>query len=127
MHGMSDEVWYVHTRLEEWGRWACGPLGAAVAGYPARSAHERIKEGGLAAGLPKPPVDMPEPIAYTDTAVARLAEVDKEVVRAYYLHWAPQETLWKGCAGIRSLSNFKSVLKRARWRVRMILEELEVS
>jgi hypothetical protein len=52
-----------------------------------------------------------------DAAVARLGDVDKQVIRAYYLNWARADDLWRQCPGIRSLSNFRAVLKRARWRL----------
>jgi len=120
---MSPEIRYIHRRLEIWGKWARDPV---ELGYPSRSVTERAGEGGILAGSPRPPTDMPDAIAITDAAIARLGAIDKGVVKTYYTVWAAQETLWQRCTGIRSLGNFKAVLTRARWRIRGFLEELEV-
>jgi len=119
---MSADMLYVHNRLEQWGRWA---KDFSSLGYPTRSITEKFGEGGILAGSPRPPTDMSQEVAYTDTAVARLDAMDKNVIRTYYTVWAPPETLWKQCLGIRSFSNFKAVLTRARWRVSATLEALE--
>lgn len=122
-NSMSAEIWGVHRRLEVWGKWA---RDVGLLGYPTRSVTERAGEGGILAGSPRPPTELPDAVALTDTAVARLNGIDQGVVRVYYLNWAPPETLWQRCSGIRSLSNFRCVLTRARWRIRAHLEGLEV-
>ena len=119
---MVPHIRYVHARLEEWARWAKDDTSL---GFPSRSVHEKVNEGGILAGAARPPTEIPEAVAYTDAAIAAQIVIDRTVLRAYYLNWAPTETLWQRCAGIRSVSNFKAVLRRARWRVWDHLEHSE--
>jgi hypothetical protein len=115
LNHMSNDTKVIHARLEQWAKWAKDfermgwpeSIFGAIARYGADGASQHGK----------PPVSMPEEIAVMDAAVAKLGEVDRRVIRRYYLQWAPAECLWKDCEGIRSLSNFRAVLKRARWRL----------
>lgn len=113
---MDPETKAVHVRLERWGNWA---KEGNQNGWPAQTILGRMMEQGPngASQHGKPPISMPEDIAVTDAAVAKLGEVDKGVIRAYYIRWAPMEVIWKECRGIHSVANFKCVLKRARWRI----------
>ncbi len=113
-NAMSAEIRLIHARLERWGKWAHDGNGL---GYPHRSVTERAGEGGILAGSPRPPTEMPEDVAQTDAAVGRLGVIDGCVIRAYYLRWAPVDVLYRECPGIHSVGNFRIVLKRARWRV----------
>ena len=114
---MTDPV---HARLEEWATWSNEKHD--LLGWP-ESIFGRIQdEGKYAAGLPgAPPVAIPDRIAAVDTAVARLEPIDKGVIRAYYLSWAPPETLWMGCIGVRSAFGFRVILKRARWKISQVI------
>lgn len=121
---MSPETRWVHARLEQWGEWArdIGQLS-----WPTRSITEKAGEGGILAGDPRPPIEMPEEVAVTDGAIGHLALIDRAVVKVYYLHWEPQEALWHRCRGIHSQRQFKNVLARARWRIRLYIEIFEDS
>jgi hypothetical protein len=125
LNHMDADTKAIHNRLECWGEWARSD-GTGV-GWPAATLLGRMIEFGPqgAAQEGRGPVDMPGEIAVTDAAVARLGVIDKSVIRAYYIHWAPPEVIWKRCAGIRSFSQFKIVLRRARWRVGGFLDGFE--
>lgn len=41
-------------------------------GYPRRSVTEKANEGGITAGSPRPPSDLPEAVALTDKALSRI-------------------------------------------------------
>lgn len=122
MNHMNSETRMVHARLERWGKWARENLH----GWPPATLLGRVIEQGLsgASQSGRPPISMPADIADTDAAVARLGAIDKGVIVEYYTRWAPPEMIWKRCRGIRSLSNFRAVLKRSRWRIGAFLEGL---
>lgn len=107
----------VHIRLEEWAKWA--QSGLESISWPSVTLLGRMEEQGPtgASQQGSPPITIPDEIAQVDTAVARLEPIDKGVIRAYYLSWAPPETLWMGCIGVRSAFGFRVILKRARWRI----------
>jgi hypothetical protein len=66
---------------------------------------------------------MPDAVAHVDAAIAHLNEIDRKVIRATYLQWAPAEAL------ARSLkiqkNKFDSALRRARWRIWAFLKAIE--
>lgn len=122
MNNMDPETKEVHARLTAWGRWCRDTLMGA---WPERTLLARlIEEGpsGASQGGP-PPTSMPELIAKTDEAVAHLGEIDRGVIRLYYLTWEPVEVLAKK-NGMR-LREFQNVLRRARWRIGGYLHCLE--
>jgi hypothetical protein len=107
----------VHVRLEQWAAWANSGLESI--GWPPSTLLGRMIDQGPtgAAQQGSPPITIPDEIAEVDSAVARLEPIDKGVISAYYLNWAPPEVLWMGCIGVRSAHSFRVILKRARWRI----------
>ncbi|MCC7462108.1 MAG: hypothetical protein IT480_06545 [Gammaproteobacteria bacterium] len=119
LSAMSEDTKLVHARLEEWARYVRGDgqeLGLPPETYLYRWAKYGV-DGAAQAG--KPPT-MPDRIAAVDTAVARLAKAENQIVRTYYLSWAPRETMARNC-GI-GLHQFDGILRRARWRIAGFLE-----
>lgn len=103
----------VHLRLEAWGRWAHEGNGA----WPSITPIGRMMEyGPLGAAQPgKPPITMPEEIAVTDAAVARLCVIDRRAIVAYYTREEPIEACAKRIR--MSVRHFQRVLWRARHRL----------
>jgi hypothetical protein len=114
---MDSETKLIHARLEHWAKWARGGLEGVC--WPRETLLSRMIEQGPngASQTGRPPISMPEDVAVMDAAVAKLGDVDKQVIRAYYLNWATSDVIWQQCPAIHSLSNFRAVLKRARWRL----------
>jgi hypothetical protein len=113
MNNMDAETKIVHLRLEAWGRWAKEHQAA----WPASTVLARIIECGAngASQSGRPPTSMPEPIAQTDAAVARLHRLDQAIVVTYYARWEPIEVMaHRHNLGMRQ---FQNVLRRARWRL----------
>lgn len=115
---MSPETRIVHARLEAWASWVKSELQAL--GLPGQTWLSKWMEYGIdgARQHGKPP-EMPEDVARTDAAVARLGAIDRTVISTYYLQWAPRETLAKQCH--MRIRQFDAVLKRARWRLEYLL------
>ncbi len=80
--------------LAEWARWTRNPMRM---GYPCRSITEKFKEGGITAGSPRPPSDLPEDVALTDRAVAYIRNKDElnlwQTIDIRYVRGAPLEAL----------------------------------
>ena len=109
---MSGEMKLVHLRLEAWGKWARD----RIAPWPERTVRGRLIDEGPGAGHAAPGVaEIPEPIAETDRAVAHLGDIDRRIVRTYYVEWAPLEQLARRAK--MSPRQFQNVLNRARWRI----------
>lgn len=106
----------IHLRLEAWGEWSKN--NPELREYPEISLMGKIEDygpdGAVASGS-HPSVSMPEPVEITERAVMRLGEIDRKVIKAYYLGWAPVELLARRCH--MRVKEFENVLKRARWRV----------
>ena len=123
MNRMDEETKLVHLRLEEWAKWARDP---GIAGFPHQSITEKAAKYGKL-GIPQEPLHKPEPmmpesVAVVDAAVSRLGEIDRRVIRAYYLHWEPVEVMARRC-GMR-VRQFQNVLRRARWRIGGFLDAM---
>lgn len=114
MNHMDGDTKLVHLRLEAWGEWA---KQHESIGYPAITPIGRMMEYGPmgAAQEGRPPVSMPDEIAATDAAVARLGAIDRKAVTEYYTRWEAAEVIARRC-GLR-VRQFQSVLRRARWRL----------
>jgi hypothetical protein len=54
-------------------------------------------------------------VAAIDAAICKLGDIDRGVVRTYYLHWEPVSTMARR-HHMRVLQ-FQRVLRRARWRI----------
>lgn len=113
---MDPDTKLVHTRLEEWARWARDP---GVLGFPRQSPTEKAALYGKL-GIPqesnyKPEAEMPEQVARIDAAVAGLGDIDRRVVHTYYLRWEPVNVMARR-HHMRVLQ-FQRVLRRARWRI----------
>lgn len=117
-NAMDARTLFIHTRLEQWAKWSKENLGA----WPVRTIIGRlIDEGPGSHHVGRPPVSMPEPVAQTDAAVAKLGEIDQRVIKVYYQHWEPVSVL---CRRARMPENkFKTALRRARWRVSLQIIE----
>lgn len=125
MNHMDPDTKAVHVRLEEWARWARDP---GVLGFPRQSLTEKAALYGKL-GIPqqsnyKPEAEMPDAVALIDAAVARLGDIDRGVVRTYYLRWEPVDVMARRHS-MRVLQ-FQRVLRRARWRILGFLDATEV-
>lgn len=80
--------------LAQWARWT---RHHANLGYPRRSVTEKIKEGGITAGSPRPPTALPDEVALTDRAVAMIRTRNQSVlwrtIKIRYIDCAPLEAL----------------------------------
>lgn len=114
MNHMDADTKAVHLRLEEWGQWS---KGHEVHAWPSTTPMGRmVEEGPHGAGqASKPPVEMSERIAQVDAAVAKLGDIDKRVVKHYYVFWEPREVMARKMK--MNVKKFENVLKRARWRI----------
>lgn len=114
MSAMSEDTRLVHACLEEWASFVRGE--ASELGFPPETYLARWIRYGIdgASQHGKPPT-MPDRISVIDAAIARLQDQDRRVIQAYYLDWAPRETL----AGKLRMSTqrFDRVLSRARREV----------
>jgi len=115
---MDQESRAIHDLLEQWGKWA---LDSTLRAYPPITLLGRmIKYGprGAAESGP-PPVAMPSHIAAVDAAVAKLGEIDRKAIKAYYTREQPTEACAKDCH--MRVRQFQNVLRRARWRVAIFI------
>ena len=121
MNRMDSDTHMVHLRLEAWGRWAHEHSQA----WPAVTLLGRIADQGAngASQTTKPPICMPEPIAQIDAAVAKLGAIDQRVIVTYYTRWQPLEVMAKQ-HHVR-VSQFQNILRRARWRLILMLNQFE--
>lgn len=113
--------------LAEWARWTRNPLRM---GYPHRSITEKFKEGGITAGSPRPPTALPDEVALTDRAVARIRNqggLDHlwQTINIRYVHGAPLEAL--GWALGISRSGAYRMTKRAQRAVYHTRQRLETT
>ena len=116
MNHMDPETKEIHLRLEEWARWA---KDWGIAGYPRQSLTEKAATYGKL-GIPqeplhKPEASMPDRVAVIDAAIAKLGDIDRRVVRMYYLNWEPTNVMARRMK-MRE-RQFQNVLRRARWRI----------
>lgn len=120
-NSMDGETKLIHSRLEEWASWVRQWAGAQ--GYPAESYYHKW---ALLHVSPQPGHEpqLPERVAHVDAAVARLGDIDKSVIKRYYLGWRPVK-IWSNLSGIANQHKFNVVLKRARWRVDGYLTAIE--
>jgi hypothetical protein len=120
LHTETIEVQADHW-LAEWARFT-GDRGAM--GYPRRSVTEKANEGGITAGSPRPPSDLPEEVALTDKAVSKIRQRQDSILwRAIDLKYR-ERTPIEGM--MRTLRMGRSAVKRliaraqrAVWRERM--------
>lgn len=110
--------------LASWARWTRGDRGAT--GYPRRAVTERANEGGIMAGSPRPPTDLPAEEALTDKAVANLDQrhrsVLRRVIELHYERCLPLEGIAVALQCTRN--NARATLgraKRAIYRIRSAL------
>jgi hypothetical protein len=121
MNHMDPDTKLVHARLEEWAKWAKDP---GIAGYPHQSLTEKAATYGKL-GIPQEPLHkmepmMPDHVAVIDAAICKLGDIDRRVVRSYYLKWEPV-TVMARHHHMRVLQ-FQRVLRRARWRIMGFLD-----
>lgn len=105
-----------HAWLMKWAKWAKQGTGL---GYPRRWVTERVREGGILAGSPKPPTSMPEDMAAIDKAVARLGSRHKSLLaRALFLEYLddnPKEKKAKWCS--TTVKGYESLVKRGQRQI----------
>jgi hypothetical protein len=120
---MNEETRLIHLRLEAWASWVKNDLSAL--GFPDKTLLAKCMEygsDGAHQGGKQP--TMPDEVAITDAAVAKLGQIDQRVLRSYYLRWACREDLARACN--MRVRQFDNVLKRARWRVSLfVLQALD--
>lgn len=123
MNAMDDDTKRVHLRLEEWALTVGDDTANA---WPKVTLLGRLIEQGPngASQSGRPPVAMSDAVAVVDAAVAKLGDIDRKVIKIYYLHWASIEAM-AGLAGMR-IPQFRNVLKRARWRLTGYMDAHEV-
>lgn len=116
MNHMDPETKLVHARLEEWAKWA---KDSGIAGYPKQSLTEKAAQYGKL-GIPQEsnfrtePM-MPDHVAMVDAAICRLADLDRRVVKIYYMRWEAVSVMaWHLRMRERK---FQHILQRARWRI----------
>jgi len=114
INAMDPDTKLIHAMLEAWGKWA---KDMESHGWPAQTLLARMIEYGPqgASQQGRPPVAMPDEIAKTDAAVARLCVTDRRAVVAYYTRWEPPQIIAKRLH-MRE-RQFRNVLQRARWRL----------
>lgn len=110
-----DEL--VNLRLEGWARWSKLD---AVRAWPRRTVLGRVIDQGWAAGEAGGAREMPEDVAQVDSAIAKLGAIDRKVLVTFYTEWEPVNVMARRCR-MRE-QQFRNVLKRAKWRVRLYLE-----
>lgn len=118
MNSMDAETKIAHLRLEAWGNWS--KTNPELRPYPVATLMHRMAEQGpqgaaQTSGRGATPVSMPDAIRVTEVAVLSLPAVDRTVVAAYYLEWAPMEALANRLR--MSEGRFKQTLNRARLQV----------
>ena len=85
---MKPQVAYADQRLDAWASWVRGNQ----ASWPPRTLLARIIEEGAAGAAHGSSVEsMPEVVAQTDRAVARIDQELRRVIKVYYLVHAPSE------------------------------------
>ena len=118
MSHMDSETRIVHARLEEWAKWFLGRiqvgpitcnLGKVIQYGPTGAGHK---------GVPAPEPEVPSHVVMVEKAVCKLRDVDSQAIRVYY----GNRSLLIGEVAQRmrprmNLSQFRNVLRRARWRV----------
>lgn len=122
MNRMDNEVKVTHARLERWGMWA---KTSGVRAWPQVTLLGRIiEQGPVGAAIPTSAAitAIPKDIQEVDAAVSHLCEIDKLVIRTYYLEWAPMEVMARHRR--MSVAKFRNCLTRARWRVTGYLRAL---
>jgi hypothetical protein len=110
---MDPQMSAVHARLEEWGRWCHEHSNP----WPHRTALGRIIDQGFTGAAQSGPghTELPEAVALTDAAVARLCQIDQTAIKTYYMRTEPIECCARRLRmGKRQLQN---LLRRARWRL----------
>lgn len=117
LNHMDPDTKIVHMRLEVWGKLCADRL----TGYPRSTLLGRVIEFGMAGAsqLGKGVEPIPDEVAETDAAIAKLNWTDRRAVSAYYTRNEPVEA----CAGRchMRVRQFQNVLRRARWRLAIIL------
>jgi hypothetical protein len=123
MNHMDPDTKFVHARLEEWARWA---KESEIRAWPSITLLGRvIEQGPTGSGQSgRPPTDMPEQVASIDRAVCKLGDIDRGVVRTYYLKWEPINVMAR--RNSMRVLQFQRVLRRARWRIMGYLDAVEV-
>ena len=114
INAMDPDTKLIHAMLEAWGKWA---KDMESHGWPAQTLLARMIEYGPqgASQQGRPPVAMPDEIAQIDAAVARLCQIDKNAVVAYYTRWEPPDVVAKRLR-IKE-RELRRTLQRARWRL----------
>lgn len=121
MNHMDSETKEAHIRLDQWGRETRDNLHA----YPPQTLLGRLIEQGAngASQSGRPPTTLSEAAARADTCVARLCQIDQQVLRLYYQSDESLEVLARRMS--MRLRQAQNVLRRARWRFMAHLSVME--
>ena len=121
MSRMDADSRLVHALLEQWGRWS---YDSTLRAYPHITLLGRmIAWGPQGASNGRPPLEMPAPVARIDGAIAKLCQIDRKVIVIYYTREEPIEACAQRCH--MRMRQFQNVLKRARWRLILLLPDLD--
>lgn len=114
LNAMDDDTKRIHQRLEEW---AASVGSDAINGWPKLTLLGRLIEQGPsgASQQGRPPVAMSEAVSIVDAAVAKLGDIDRQVIKSYYMHWDSMEI--NAMRLHMRVRQFRNVLNRARWRL----------
>jgi hypothetical protein len=119
-NGMEGRMLEIHKRLERHAKWCR----EGKSGWPASTLLGRlIEEGEGIHSRGKPSNNIPPDVAVTDAALAKLGAIDRKVIRIYYDHYESADILAK-MARMRK-REFQNVLRRARWRLSLHIDEVE--
>lgn len=122
MNAMDEDTKRIHLRLESW---AAAVGSDCINAWPKLTLLGRLIEQGPsgASQQGRPPVSMSHADSVVDAAVARLGDIDKRVIKSYYMHW---ESIEINAARLNMrVSQFRQVLKRARWRLSGYIDSKE--
>lgn len=122
LNAMDADTKRIHLRLEAWAH-AVGDDTANA--WPRVTLLGRLIEQGPtgASQSGRPPVAMSDEVAVVDAAVARLGDIDRAVIKSYYMHWVSTEINARRLK--MRVAQFRNVLTRARWRLTGYIDAFE--
>jgi DNA-directed RNA polymerase specialized sigma24 family protein len=114
---LTKDKYEVERRLQRWGEWT---RTKEQGGYPTRSVHTKVNEGGVMAGSPRPPTELPPDVCEVDRVIARLPQEWQRAARSNWQYGElPQEDR-AARIGI-PLRRFRHRLEGVRREVRRVL------
>lgn len=114
----------IEDQADRWlAEWARLTRDKSTLGFPRRAVTEKANEGGIAAGSPRPPSDLPEEVALTDRAVSKIRQRQDSILwRAIDLKYrerTPLEGMMRALRmGRSAVKRLIARAQRAVWRER---------